>query len=905
MKVVGIYIQDSETSQYNRVDLFDDEKISVTSSIQNINDIAKTYTDFSQTFTVPATKQNNKIFKHWYDNSNDVSFSTLVKSNAYIEIDTIPFRKGKIQLESANLVDSQAQDYSITFIGILGNLKDTFAGKYLKDLTLDTTYDFNYSASDVLSRITTATSSNIMFPLISSNRRWILGSSTGSTDDINNPAYPIRYNELFPALRLRAVLNMIETEFGINFDGTVAEPSTFLSDARFTNAYLYLKNAEEFIAKEQLTKVNFTSENGDSSIYTGYTLNLTNDKITNTTAELIYLGDTFIRKRLEFILTPSVSGITYSVNIYKNGILFYYSGLLNSTSGVQYFKEIELTNNRIATNDYFEIYVGSSQPFTFTTNVKSYGVYNTFNTAVRNFLSASQTTSSYTLQVNQYMPEIKIEDFFSGLLKMFNLTCYSTDGVNYTVEQLESYYGAGSDIDITKYVLQDKKALNRVKTYKKINFEYEKSESFINVAFESNAGIPYGTLRYVNNPITEGEEYSVKLPFEDLNFSNLSGLLQVGYCLKTDNQAYIPKPIILYDYNPSALTIAPTFQFSTALTGTGTGYTEYKAFGQETLISGETYGLNFNQQQSTLTNEIVDNSLYRNYYEQYFKNIYNLKARLIKVSTILPTSILTSLKLNDNIIIRDAKYLINSYTTDLTTGEVQFELLTDQRVKQDKNLVLNLDAGIPESYSGTGTLWTDLSIYGNNGTLINGPTFDSANDGSIVFDGVDDYISANNNSTINGTTQTVNVWFKNSGTYSTGNKSCEIIGKHNPSASLNGYGIYISNVSGALIIGGYIKNATTAYGTITEEINNSNWYNVTITFSSNEQIKFYLNGILKSSSTVGILTTNNELLRIGVSNDSFWQAYMGKIGRTLIYNRILSSTEILANFNEAKGRYGL
>ena len=133
MLAVAIYIKDVQTGLFNRVDLFDDEKISVVSSIQNINDLSKTYTDFSQTFVVPTTKQNNKIFRHWYDNSNDSPFSTLVKSDAYIEIDTITFRKGKIQLESANLEDGQAKDYSITFIGTLGNLKDTFAGKFLKD----------------------------------------------------------------------------------------------------------------------------------------------------------------------------------------------------------------------------------------------------------------------------------------------------------------------------------------------------------------------------------------------------------------------------------------------------------------------------------------------------------------------------------------------------------------------------------------------------------------------------------------------------------------------------------------------------------------------------------------------------------------------------------------------------
>jgi len=246
MLAVAIYIKDVDTLEYNRIDLFDDEKISVTSSIQNINDISKTFTDFSQTFVVPASKQNNKIFRHWYENSNDNGFSTLTKADAYIELDTIPFRSGKIQLESANVKDGQPQDYSITFIGALGSLKDKFNGLYLKDLT-DTTYDFVYSASDVLSRITTATSSDVMFPLISSNRYWNYGSTIDVTNNINSSTYPIRYNELFPAIRLKPVLNMIENQFGINFDGTTSNPSTFLTDGRFTNAYLWLKNKEDFI----------------------------------------------------------------------------------------------------------------------------------------------------------------------------------------------------------------------------------------------------------------------------------------------------------------------------------------------------------------------------------------------------------------------------------------------------------------------------------------------------------------------------------------------------------------------------------------------------------------------------------------------------------------------------------
>jgi len=295
--------------------------------------------------------------------------------------------------------------------------------------------------------------------------------------------------------------------------------------------------------------------------------------------------------------------------------------------------------------------------------------------------TSAQTITPGNLSIKNYMPEIKIEDFFSGILKMFNLTCYSTDGINYTVEQLESYYTNGIIRDINKYIKSDGINLNRVKTYKRINFEYEKSESLVNVGFNSANGIQYGSLFY--NTDNDGQEYNIKLPFEDLNFNNLKDKLQVGYALKTDLQKYTPKPVILYDYNPSALTTltATDFWFNTNLTGgTSSQHTSYKAFGQEYFDGTNTYSLNFNTQQSTLTNELITNSLYQQYYENYLTNIFDSKARLIKVSGILPTSLLTTLKLNDRLIIRDKRYLINTFTTDLTTGEVQFELLTDNRI---------------------------------------------------------------------------------------------------------------------------------------------------------------------------------------------------------------------------------
>jgi hypothetical protein len=676
MIVVGIYINNLSTLKYDRVELFNDEKISVTSSIQNINDIGKTYTDFSQTFTIPATKNNNKIFKHWYENSLDIQFSTLIKADAYIELDTIPFRIGKIQLESCDIKNNEAQSYSITFIGNLGNLKDKFAGLFLKNLNT-TAYDISYSANIVKDKVvTTATSADVMFPLISSNRYWNYDSTTDPTNNISDTLYPIRYNELFPAIRLKTVFNIIEDEFNVNLQGTTESPSAFLTDAKFTNAYLYLKNAEIFTLKSSPNLITWDSKT--TANY--FDINLTNDTWRSTIPNEVLTADDFVGQFAFINLFFTIVGLQYSLVTYKNGIEI----LRQSFTTVADTGKIYLANE-FNTTDIYSVSIVANEPVTFDAYLlletqfddPISGPFVVSDDALKN---TTQTTVTAKLSIKDYFPEIKIEDFFAGVLKMFNLTCFSSDGINYTIDTLENYYNLGNIINLTKYIKTDTTNLTRVKTYKKINFLYEKSESLVNVGFLSNNGINYGDLLFTTN--NEGEEYSIKLPFEDLNFNNLKDKLQVGYALKSDLQKYIPKPIILYDYNPTALTslTATDFWFNTNLTGgTSTQHTSYKAFGQELLTGGITYSLNFPAQQSTLTNEVVDNSLYQTYYSNYISNIFNYKARLIKVSAILPTSILTTLKLNDRLIIRDKRYIINSFTTDLTTGEASFELLTDLR----------------------------------------------------------------------------------------------------------------------------------------------------------------------------------------------------------------------------------
>ena len=196
------------STRYGNIELFKDETIGINLSIQNIQDISKVFTDFSQSFTVPASSVNNSVFKHYYENAvvlDPALIDQRLRRNAYIEIDRTPFRSGKIQLEKANLKEGQAESYTITFYGDLVTLKDLFSEDKLSDLDYSNVSN-PYSYSDVKDRLTDgATDYDVRYPLISSGRLWSYGDATSTDISLN----AINYNELFPAVKVAKISSVI------------------------------------------------------------------------------------------------------------------------------------------------------------------------------------------------------------------------------------------------------------------------------------------------------------------------------------------------------------------------------------------------------------------------------------------------------------------------------------------------------------------------------------------------------------------------------------------------------------------------------------------------------------------------------------------------------------------------
>lgn len=211
-------------------------------------------------------------------------------------------------------------------------------------------------------------------------------------------------------------------------------------------------------------------------------------------------------------------------------------------------------------------------------------------------------------------------------------------------------------------------------------------------------------------------------------------------------------------------------------------------------------------------------------------------------------------------------------------------------------LVLYLDAGNAKSYSTTGTSWVDLSGNETNGTLTNGPTFSATNGGSISFDGVDDKVTFPNTTVSTTSGITVDLWFKTS----SGTKYQDIFDM------ADAYGVWIvTNYSGAgsgKIVASF--NTTTGYMSANYVANT--WYFVTLAGTGSSNF-LYINGSLATTAAQTVASSVNfNTARIGnVDGDRAAEYFIGNVASLKFYNRCLSASEILTNYNATKARFGL
>jgi len=685
MRQVQVYIEGL------KIELFEDEQINVTSSVQNINDISKVFTDFSQSFTVPASTVNNQIFQHFYQTDVDSTIDHNIRRNALIEIDLTTFRRGKIQIEKANVKNGQPENYQLTFYGEIRTLKDLFGEDKLNQLDFNA-LEFAYTGTQIYNRIIDlATDYDVRYPLIASNRLWTYHHGS---EDITTNAHAIRYDELFPAVKINKIFGEIENKYGVTFTGT------FLTDPRFTKCFLYGKNTNEYTFLTEAKDLDFSSKVSFNELYWSNisTQSATDfvDLATNTINVQNFDNDVINHKIEINIISKSATGTLY-IDIYQDGN--YYQTLQTTTTGSVGNGITFLNTSGLNTNLQFKFKASNAMNIGTVVSYTARGVYYDFVTPAVYNVESICTIQTNTIvlagnvSINSTLPDMKVGDFFSGVLKEFNATCVATSENTFEILPLEDWYSQGAIVDITEYTDIDSIDIERIKLYKKIAFKYQQSESFVNRNFFKISNSEYGNMEY--QFAYDGDEYVIEVPFENLLFTrsidNSNNYAIFGYCLNESFNAYTPKPMLLYLYGESNDLSLHPIKFYDGITHQNID--SFAQFGQDLSYQNEKYSLNFGAENSVIHEETIQQGLYAEYYFPYLVNLFNLKNRLVNVKTNLPISLLTNLQLNDRLIIRDKRYIINEMKSNLTTGQVDFSLYLDFRpLTSGKPYVPSFDA---------------------------------------------------------------------------------------------------------------------------------------------------------------------------------------------------------------------
>jgi hypothetical protein len=211
-----------------------------------------------------------------------------------------------------------------------------------------------------------------------------------------------------------------------------------------------------------------------------------------------------------------------------------------------------------------------------------------------------------------------------------------------------------------------------------------------------------------------------------------------------------------------------------------------------------------------------------------------------------------------------------------------------------------LDAADKDSYSGTGTSWDDLSGNENNGTLTNGPSFlPSVNGGIFDFDGVDDWVDCGN--ILNYTSEPFSFgYWVNFDSFTTNASGQGPIVFYK--GAFNNRGYYVQHGSTTFsFVTSQLGAVQTTSGTGVNTV--GVWYYVVIT-RNGASVRTYVNGVDTTSSAGSHVdpASSSENFRLAVYSNSIWMN--GKISNFTNYNRTLTATEVLQNFNTQKQRFG-
>ena len=670
MQKIQLYIEGQ------RVDLFDDESVVLTQTIQNVKDVQKVFTDYSKTFTLPATKENNKIFKHYYNNSITNGFDGRSRVNATLELNHLKFKKGKIKLEGVDLKNNLPSSYKVRFTGNTVTLKDLLGEDKLGALTDLNSNTLVYNAANVKTKLqANPASSDIIVPLITHTQRLVYNSHS-SANESGNVYYEsggganlhgVSWDDLKFAIRIDTIIQAIETNYNISF----SDDFFTSTNTPYYNLFMWLHRKKGYVESPTATEV-------ESLVNTWTTTSAGQTATLMSNTSTLYVGGIPDRYTKLDLKLRTTSGFSYSVSVQLNGTQIYNSG---SVTG-----DLDITKDDLGTSQgSYNVIIQSSQNITFSEVTWDIGFrvlaglenFNTYTSA------AFSHTNSFDFIITQQIPDLKIIDFLTGIFKMFNLTSYiDNDTDEVIVKTLDEFYDDGVAYDITEFIDRSKSSVNVALPFKEITFEHGDTKTFLAAKHSQLFNNTWGKTEYTSGENLDGKIYKVKTPFSQMLYERLSDTntdtltsIQYGFFVDDNQAPYYGKPLLFYPVRNSGDSIS-----FLDTTSSHSEVTQYNVPSNSVALSSSTskYNINFNNEinEYTATNDFTD-TLFNAYHSDYISDVFDATNRLTKVTAYLPLRILLNYTLADRFNISGTTYKINSIKTNMLTGKSDLELLND------------------------------------------------------------------------------------------------------------------------------------------------------------------------------------------------------------------------------------
>ena len=704
-----------------RIDLFKDETVSITQTIQNVKDIDKIFTSFTKTFSVPASKVNNILFKHFYNYDIVNGFDARLKKPAQIELNSLPYKTGRIKLEGVDLKNNLPYLYRITFFGNTVELPDVLGEDKLGTLAFaGSDYQLVYEPLEIknyLQNNLTSSNPNIIAPLITHSQRLFYNSVTHINGTGNLYAHGggggtkfhgVKWDELKYAVRLYGIIEEIETRYsaanGYNFPIVFSRDFFNENNPEFNNLYMWLHRKSGSVEPaSQVTS--FTTPIGP------YTQ--TNNTAIDPSGIGFFVSNFYLENpnsitSWEIQFTTQNTTDPYRLVISLNGSIIYTSPF-EVTGSFNFNQNPALVEGTyIISVQHSEVIVFDSVVQTFdgfTRDIGQQPVYYTDTLTATN-VSAQKV---FNFVVSEQIPDVTIISFLTGLFKTFNLVAYVNDSGVIVVRPLEakpntanySYYTSadidGNDApvsyDISKYIDVTKSQVNAALPYKEIKYQYSGLGTYLAKQHEQLSGTGWGSLNYIGGTSSTGQGginynavstvYNVSVPFEHLKYERLldadngnTTTVQWGYFVNENQQPYIGQPLIFYGIHQTGTGTTPIRFLLTESSFNDLDSYWIPSNSLHLNVVNGTENINFGLELNEYTGASGFNeTLFNNYHSEYIIDVFNESRRITNVSAFLPLRILYNFKLNDTFTINSRDYIINSITTNLQSGKSDMELL--------------------------------------------------------------------------------------------------------------------------------------------------------------------------------------------------------------------------------------